>query len=54
MGSVENVVVFVGFIIVMTFVFFLFFKYRMGKVIWAYMGFSGLLIFGVFGGNIFM
>jgi len=46
--------VFVGFITAMTFALFLLFKYRMGKVIWAYMGFSGLLIFGVLGGNILM
>ena len=45
---------FVGFITAMTFALFLLFKYRMGKVIWAYMGFSGLLIFGVLGGNILM
>jgi presenilin 1 len=51
---VENAAVFVGFITAMTFALFLLFKYRMGKVIWAYMGFSGLLIFGVLGGNILM
>ena len=50
----ENAAVFVGFITAMTFALFLLFKYRMGKVIWAYMGFSGLLIFGVLGGNILM
>ena len=38
----------------MTFALFLLFKYRLGKVIWAYMGFSGFLIFGILGGNICM
>lgn len=53
-GSVLNAIVFVVFITVMTFGIFLCFKYRMGTFIWAYMGFSGFLIFGVLGTDIFM
>ena len=49
-----NAAVFVGFVTAMTFALFLLFKYRLGKVIWAYMGFSGFLIFGMLGGNICM
>ena len=49
-----NAAVFVGFVTAMTFALFLLFKYRLGKVIWAYMGFSGFLIFGILGGNICM
>ena len=53
-GGALNAIAFVGFITAMTFGLFLLFKYRMGGLIWGYMGLSGLLIFGVLGGSIFM
>ena len=49
-----NAAVFVAFITLMTFALFLCFKYRMGALIWGYMGFSGLLIFGLLGSDIVM
>lgn len=53
-GGALNAIAFVGFITAMTFGLFLLFKYRMGSLIWGYMGLSGLLIFGVLGGTILM
>jgi presenilin 1 len=53
-GAMANAAVFIAFITAATFVLFLLFKYRLAKVIWAYMGFSGLLIFGLLGGNILL
>ena len=40
---------FVAFITAATFLIFFLFKYNYTKCLWAYMGFSGLLIFGVLG-----
>jgi hypothetical protein len=53
-GAMANAAVFIAFITAATFALFLLFKYRLAKVIWAYMGFSGLLIFGLLGGNILL
>ena len=41
--------VFVAFITCATFGIYLLFKYNCTRVIWGYMGFSGLLIFGLLG-----
>lgn len=43
---------FVAFITAATFLIFFLFKYNYTKCLWAYMGFSGLLIFGVLGAAI--
>ena len=48
-GAVLNSLVFVAFITCATFGIFFLFKHNCTKVIWAYMGFSGLLIFGMLG-----
>ena len=40
---------FVAFITAATFLIFFLFKYNYTRCLWAYMGFSGLLIFGVLG-----
>lgn len=44
-----NALVFVAFITIATFAIFLLFKYNCTRVIWAYMGFSGFMIFGFLG-----
>ena len=43
---------FVAFITAATFLIFFLFKYNYTRCLWAYMGFSGLLIFGVLGAAI--
>jgi hypothetical protein len=48
-GAILNSLVFVAFITFATFVIFFLFKYNCTRVIWGYMGFSGLLIFGILG-----
>ncbi|ACO60988.1 presenilin ER Ca2+ leak channel family [Micromonas commoda] len=51
-GAIENSLVFVAFITAATFLIFFLFKYNYTRCLWAYMGFSGLLIFGVLGAAI--
>jgi presenilin 1 len=53
-GAVLNSVVFVLFITVATFGIFFLFKHNCTRLIWGYMGLSGLLIFGVLGAVIGM
>lgn len=53
-GAMANAAVFIAFVTAATFALFVLFKYRLSKVIWAYMGLSGLLIFGALGGNILL
>ena len=51
-GAVLNSVIFVLFITCATFGIFFLFKHNCTRLIWGYMGFSGLLIFGVLGAAI--
>lgn len=53
-GAVLNSVVFVLFITCATFGIFFLFKHNCTRLIWGYMGLSGLLIFGVLGAVIGM
>ena len=53
-GAVLNSVIFVLFITCATFGIFFLFKHNCTRLIWGYMGFSGLLIFGVLGAAIGM
>ena len=53
-GAILNSLVFVAFITCATFGIFFLFKYNCTRVIWGYMGFSGLLIFGVLGSMVGM
>ena len=53
-GAVLNSVVFVLFITCATFGIFFLFKHNCTRLIWGYMGMSGLLIFGVLGAVIGM
>jgi len=48
-GALLNSVIFVAFITCATFGIFFLFKHNCTRLIWGYMGFSGLLIFGVLG-----
>lgn len=51
-GSVENAVVFVLFVTVMTFGLYWLFKNKFSRAIWAYMAVSGFSIFAVLGASI--
>lgn len=53
-GALLNSLVFVAFITCATFGIFFLFKHNCTKLIWGYLGFSGLLIFGVLGAVIGM
>eukprot|EP00899_Mesostigma_viride_P008090 jgi/Mesvir1/17282/Mv07688-RA.2 len=52
-GALINALIFVGAVIVLTFILFLCFKYKCSKAIWAYMGFAGFTLFFGFGGGLF-
>ena len=49
-GALANALVFVTFVAVATTIIFCLFKHGCSKVIWAYMGVSGLVVFGGLGG----
>lgn len=51
-GAVLNAAIIIGFVVLMTFLLVLLFRYNCVRLIWGYMGFSGFVLLFVIGGQV--